>query len=262
MNVPDSLAYGVDPASPGDLHVRTLAGGLRVPPRPGRHVRFGRAGRPHVDLSVGADDQSVSRLHGEVTYRDNRWWLRNLGRQLVRLPRGQLMHSSTDPIPLAEGYTPLFIRGSGHRQHLVELYVAGHEDEVRAIRRQAVTIPPKVWHLDETELLLLVVLGERYLLYEESPRPLTYRQAEARLAYLRPEDRWRKNIIEDRIEAVRRRLHAAGFPYPLLHDDSDGRPYDNNLLHNLLRGLVESTTLVPPHLQLLETDLDLPPTRD
>ncbi|MFI7700103.1 FHA domain-containing protein [Nonomuraea sp. NPDC049480] len=255
MNVPQSLAYGVPPAHPGTLHVRTLAGGIKVGPRPGRHVRFGRAGRPHVDLSVGADDQSVSRLHGELTYHDNLWWLRNMGRQLVRLPRGQLMHTSTDPIPLAEGYTPLFIRGSGHRQHLVELYVAGHEGETHGNRHEIETIPPKMWELDDTERLLLVVLGERYLLYEESPRPLTYRQAKERLAYLRPEDNWRKNIIEDRIEVVRRRLHAAGFPYPLLHDQAAGRPYDNNLLHNLLRGLVESTTLVPPDLNLLESDL-------
>ncbi|MGV9377611.1 FHA domain-containing protein [Nonomuraea sp. NPDC003707] len=254
MSAPHSLAHGVDPAVPGTLHARTIMGGIRVAPRPGRHVRFGRDQRPTVDLRVGADDQSVSRLHAEATYEDSRWWLRNLGQQLVRLPRGQLMHSSTDPVPLAPGYTPLFIRGSGYRQHLVELYVTGAYGDTQADLHAAATTPPKIWGLSETERLLLVVLGERYLLYEEAPRPLTYNQAEARLAYLRPGEKWRAGIVEDRIEAVRHRLHAAGFTYPLRHDRSEGRPYDNNLLHNLLRGLVESTTLVPPDLDLLETD--------
>ncbi|WP_275307405.1 hypothetical protein [Streptomyces yunnanensis] len=37
-----------------------------------------------------------------------------------------------------------------------------------------------------------------------------------------------------------------------MHDTSAGRPSDNSLLHNLLKGLVESTTLVPPDLDLME----------
>ncbi|MEV4364513.1 FHA domain-containing protein [Nonomuraea sp. NPDC049625] len=250
-----SLAHGVGSALPGTLHARTIMGGIRVRPIPGRNVRFGRAERPDVDLSVGVDDQSVSRLHAEVTYRDERWWLRNVGWQLLRLPRGRLVHSSTDPIPLADGYTPLFIRGSGYRQHLVELYVTGEDGEPQTNRHRAETIPPRIWDLSDAERLLLVVLGEHYLLYEESPRPLTYKQAAERLAYLRPEEGWRTRTIENRIEIVRHRLDAGGFPYPLLHDKDAGRPYDNQLLHNLLRGLVESTTLVPPDLNLLESDL-------
>ncbi|WP_433440137.1 FHA domain-containing protein [Nonomuraea sp. CA-141351] len=260
MSVANSLAHGVEAAVPGTLHARTITGGIKVRPRPGRQVRFGRAKRPAVDLSVGTDDQSVSRLHAEVTYQDSYWWLRNMGRQLMRLPHGQMMHQSSDPIPLTAGYTPLFIRGSGYRQHLVELYVTGRYGDTQTDRHEAETIPPKIWEINAAERLLLVVLGERYLLYEEAPRPLTYKQAAARLAYLRPDDDWRANIIEDRIEAVRYRLHAGGFPYPLRHDKAEGRPYDNNLLHNLLRGLVESTTLVPPDLDLLESGLAHPGT--
>ena len=45
-------------------------------------------------------------------------------------PRGQLMHAPTEPIPLAAGYTPLFVKGSGFREHLVELFdVVGPTDE-------------------------------------------------------------------------------------------------------------------------------------
>jgi hypothetical protein len=253
MDSGDSLARGAAPASPGTLHVRSVTGRLKVPPRPGLTIRFGRGERPEVDLPVAEDDLRVSRRHGELTYRKRQWWLRNTGQQLVRLPHGRLMHATTEPIPLAAGYTPVFVKGSGYREHLVELYVTGHDEPVLVPRRQAATLPPKTWPLEEDERLLLVVLGQRYLLYEDGPRPLAYRQAAARLEYLRPGDNWNARRIEYKIEAVRRRLHSGGFPYPVMHDkDSGAVPSDNNLLHNLLKGLVESTTLVPPDLALMD----------
>ncbi|GCD93742.1 hypothetical protein [Embleya hyalina] len=53
------------------------------------------------------------------------------------------------------------------------------------------------------------------------------------------------------------RLDRAAFPYPLLHDrDSESVPSDNTLLHNLLTGLVESTTLAPPDLELMNAAPD------
>ncbi|MEK8170250.1 hypothetical protein NKH77_12335 [Streptomyces sp. M19] len=84
------------------------------------------------------------------------------------------------------------------------------------------------------------------------PRPLSYRRAAAQLDYLRPGDGWTQRKVEAVVAAVRRHLHAVGFPHPLLHDKDSGPPSDNRLLHNLLTGLVESTTLVPPDLDLLE----------
>jgi hypothetical protein len=252
MNNPASLARGVAPAGPGTLHARSVTGGIRVGPRPGLTIRFGRGERPDTDLAVGDDDLRVSRQHGELTYRGHQWWLRNTGRQLVRLPHGRLMHSSSEPIPLATGYTPLFVKGSGFREHLVELYVTGHDQPGLVPRRQAATLPPKIWPLDDDERLLLIVLGQHYLLYEDGPRPLSYRRAAAQLAYLRPDANWTERRIEHKIKDVRLRLQSAGFPHPLLHDKATGAPSDNNLLHNLLRGLVESTTLVPPDLELMD----------
>lgn len=255
MNGPASLARGVDPAGPGTLHARSVAGGIKVTPRPGRTIRFGRGEHPETDLPVGDDDLRVSRRHGELTYRKNLWWLRNTGRQLVRLPHGRLMHASSEPIPLATGYTPLFVKGSGYREHLVELYVTGHDEPGLVPRRRMDTLPPKVWPLDDDERLLLVVLGQHYLLYEDGPRPLSYRRAAAQLGYLCPDANWSERRIEHRIVAVRRRLQNAGFPHPLLHDKESGAPSDNNLLHNLLKGLVESTTLVPPDLELMDDEV-------
>ncbi|MFC5212763.1 FHA domain-containing protein [Streptomyces coerulescens] len=258
MPLSASLARGVAPTTPGTLHARTVTGELSAPPRPGLTVRFGRGEKPEVDLGVGVDDLRVSRRHGELTYRQGMWWLRNTGRQLVRLPRGRMMHLSTEPVPLATGYTPLFVKGSGYREHLVELYVAGHDDQGPVSRRQAETIRPETWALDDDERLLLVVLGQRYLLYEEEPRPLSYATAAKQLGYLRPDANWTERRIEHRIEVVRKRLDRTGFRYPLLHDKAQGRPGDNSLLHNLIKGLVESTTLVPPDLDLMEDDADWP----
>lgn len=251
MNSPDSLARGAAPARPGTLHARSVAGGIKVAPQPGLTILFGRGERPEVHLPVGEDDLRVSRRHGELTYRKRQWWLRNTGRQLVRLPHGRLMHLSSEPVPLDTGYTPVFVRGSGYREHLVELYVTGH-DERSGPRRRAETLPPKVWPLDDEERMILVVMGQHYLMYEDGARPLTYRQTAEQLTYLRPDGRWTERRIEYRLVAVRRRLSDGGFPYPLLHDGDGGTPWDNNLLHNLLRGLVESTTLVPPDLELLD----------
>ncbi|MBF8173469.1 FHA domain-containing protein [Streptomyces olivaceus] len=262
MPLSASLARGVAPATPGVLHARTVTGELSAPPRQGLTVRFGRGEKPDVDLGVGVDDLRVSRRHGELTYRAGQWWLRNTGQQLVRLPRGRMMHLSSEPVPLTTGYTPLFVKGSGYREHLVELYVAGHDDQGPVSRRRAETARPQTWALDDDERLLLVVLGQRYLLYEEDPRPLTYAAAAKQFAYLRPDAGWNERKIEYRIEAVRRRLHRTGFRYPLIHDTSQGRPGDNSLLHNLIKGLVESTTLVPPDLDLMEDDAAWPDSAD
>ena len=78
MNSRDSLARGVAPSPPRTLHARSLAGSIRVAPQTGRTIRFGRENRPSVDLSVGEDDLRVSRRHGELIYRQDRWWLQPL----------------------------------------------------------------------------------------------------------------------------------------------------------------------------------------
>jgi hypothetical protein len=255
VNSPYTLARGTLPAVPGTLHARSVTGGIKIAPQAGRTVRFGRGERPDVDLPVGENDMRVSRSHGELTYRKGSWWLRNTGQQLVRLPHG-LMHMSTDPLPLAAGYTPLFVKGSGYREHLVELYVSGPDESAAVPRREAATLPPKIWPLRDDERLLLVVMGQHYLLYERGARPLTYRQTAQLLASLQPDGNWNERRIEYKIAALRQRLGGAGFPYPLAHDADAGAPWDNNLLHNLLTGLVESTTLVPPDLELMDEGFD------
>ncbi|WP_181790081.1 FHA domain-containing protein [Streptomyces phytophilus] len=251
MPLRESLARGAAPSPPGTLHARSVAGGIRVPPAAARVVRFGRD-KDEVDLCVGEDDLRVSRRHGELSYERSTWWLRNTGQQLVRLPRGRLMHLTTEPIPLAPGYTPLFVKGSGHREHLVELYVTDAGEGGRVPRHRAETLPPKRWTLTEQEKLVLVVLGQQYLQYESDPRPLSYRQAAELLAFLPAGAGITKRVIEHRVEDVRKRLEGGGFPYQVTRGDDGSGPSDSVLKHNLLRGLVESTTLVPTDLELLD----------
>ncbi|KAB8162878.1 FHA domain-containing protein [Streptomyces sp. 3MP-14] len=259
LDPPESLARLAaerKPAPPGTLHARTVSGSVRADPRSVRTVRFGRAGTPENELKVGGDDTGVSRRHGEVTFHDHGWWLRNTGQRLLRLPRGKLVHSSTDPVPLAPGYTPVFVRGFGYREHLVELYVADHDDAGPGARESADTIPPQRWPLDEAERLALIVLGQEYLRYDLEPRPLVYRRAVAQLAALQPQYGWTKRRVEERVGAVRRRLHRSGRVAAKLLREADDDASDATLMHNLLRELVDSTTLVPPDLTELELALD------
>lgn len=250
------LSAASEPARPGTLHARTVVGSVRADPLAGRTIRFGRGGEPETQLKVGVDDTGVSRRHGEVSYHDRGWWLRNTGQRLLRLPRGQLVHNSTDPVPLAPGYTPVFVRGFGYREHLVELYVTDHDDAGPSGRESADTVPPQRWPLDDAERLALVVLGQEYLRYDLEPRPLVYRRALAQLQALQPEYGWTKRRVEERVGAVRRRLHRSGRVQAKLVREADDDASDATLMHNLLRELVDSTTLVPPDLTELELALD------
>ncbi|WP_059008153.1 hypothetical protein [Streptomyces specialis] len=67
---------------------------------------------------------------------------------------------------------------------------------------------------------------------------------------------WTKHKIEERVGAVRSRLHHSGRVRTRLMRDEDDTACDATLMHNLLRELVDSTTLVPRDLTKLDHDLD------
>ncbi|MBB5957241.1 hypothetical protein FHS29_003834 [Saccharothrix tamanrassetensis] len=245
----ETLARGVPRTAPGAVVVLTLTGRVTVGPAEGRAICFGR-NRPEVDVCVGETDLRVSRRHGALTRRDGYWWVDNTGRLPIRLPGTRWLFRDEDPIPLPVGYTPLFIRGSRDREHLLELYVAGEDGGQPAVQHGAPTQPPRRWRLTEEERLLLVVLGQRYLLHEASPQPISRQQAAEVLAELRPDANWSVKRVEHMVHDVRARLSAQGV-YGLRRDEV-GEPVGNALNENLLRELVLSTTLVPPDLALLD----------
>jgi hypothetical protein len=244
-----SLAFGVPDSVPGTIYALAIAGGITIGPREGRTIVFGR-NRPEVHVCVGEDDRRVSRHHGVLTRRLDKWWVSNTGRLPVRFPGSRLLFTEDEPVPLAEGYTPLFVRGSGGREHLLELFVAGSDGQQPWSRHGDPTQPPKTWKLSDVERLALIVLGQRYLLHEAYPQPLSWRQAADHLTELQPDAAWGAKKVEHLIVAVRARLSKGGVPG--LTRDEVGEPVGNTLNHNLIRELMESTTLVPPDLRLLD----------
>jgi hypothetical protein len=244
-----SLVFGVPASQPGTIYALAVAGGIRLEPREGRTILFGR-NRPEVHVCIGEDDRRVSRHHGALTHHLGQWWVSTTGRCPVRLPGSRLLFAEDEPVPLAEGYTPLFVRGSGDREHLLEMFVAGSTGQQPGSCHGDLTQPPKTWKLSATERLALVVLGQRYLLHEAYPQPLAWRQAAEHLADLQPGVGWSAKKIEHLITAVRIRLSKGGIPG--LTREEVGEPIGNTLNHNLIRELMESTTLVPPDLHLLD----------
>lgn len=250
-----SLALGVPSSDPGTLYALSLNGGIAIGAKEGRTILFGR-NRPDVHVCVGEDDRKVSRQQGSLAFRDGNWWLVNTGKLPLRLPGSRLLFREEEPIPLGEGYTPMFLRGSGRREHLLELYVTGADGARPASRHRDATQPPRIWRLSDDERVALVVLGQRYLLHEEYPQPLTWREAAADLAELQPDADWTHKKVEHLVVAVRNRLSRGGVPG--LTREEVGEPVGNTLNDNLIRELMLSTTLVPPHLALLDDGTDLP----
>ena len=243
-----SLAHGVPRSARASVYVLSVAGGISVGPKEGRTLVFGR-NRPEVHVCVGEDDPRVSREHGRLVHRAGRWWIENTGRLPVRLPGGRLLFTAEEPVPLDEGYTPVFVRGSDEREHLLEVYVTGDDGGRPAARHRDATQQPVLFRLDDDERLVLVVLGQRYLLHEHRPQPLSWRQAADQLAELRPDAGWTPKRVEHAVTAVRTRMSRNGVPG--LTREEVGEPVGNALNDNLIRELVLSTTLVPPDLALL-----------
>ncbi|MGH8795286.1 MAG: FHA domain-containing protein [Stackebrandtia sp.] len=243
-----SLAFGVPTSPPGTIYALAIAGGIKLGPKEGREILFGR-NRPEVHVCLGENDRRVSRCHGRLTCRLDRWWVSNSGRVPLRLPGSRLLFAEDEPVPLAAGYTPLFVRGSSGREHLLELYVAGADGQRPLPQHDHATRPPKTWRLTPVERLALVVLGQRYLLHDAHPRPLTWRQAADQLAELEQDAGWSAKRVEHLVTAIRSRLSKGGVAG--LTRDEVGEPVGNTLNHNLIRELLESTTLVPPDLRLL-----------
>lgn len=246
-----SLELGVPSGQPGTLYALSLTGGIAIGPREGRTILFGR-NLPDVHVCVGEDDRKVSRQHGALSYRAGAWWLRNTGHLLLHLPGPFRLSNGDREVPLSEGYTPVVIRGTGDREHLLELYVTGVAGSRPSPRHRDVTQPPRRWQLDDDERLAVAVLGQRYLLGDRYPQPLTWRATASRLSELRPDAGWTTKKVEHKVSDLRTRLSRAGVPG--LTEDEVGQPVGNALNDNLIKELLLSTTLGPADVDLLGED--------
>ncbi|WP_280261400.1 hypothetical protein [Nocardia wallacei] len=252
------LARGVGDAAPGTISVLSTAGGVCGAPDEGNTIEFGR-NVEQVDVGVGQDDLRISRVHGSLAFRERCWQLSNTGSVPIRLPDARMVFEGEEPFPLCAGYTPMFIRGSHNREHLLEVYVTGPDGGLPTPRHEHVTDAPRPWPLEPNEKLVLVALGQRYLYQERWPQPWTWKETAALLAALQPEAGWTERHVADLVGRVRARLsdkrYARGCgrePVEGLTRDQVGEPIGNMLNHNLLHELTQSTTLVPRDLLLLD----------
>lgn len=244
----ESLIRGVSPVRPGTLVAQSIEGGITVAPKEGRMILFGREA-DEVHVCIGGDDLGMSRKHGVLTCENGRWWVRNVGRRPMRLPSGDL-YTNAEPVPLVDGYTPLFVGGTQDRQHLLELYVVGPDGDRPRARHADHTVVPPTWPLSDEELIVLVVLGQRYLRREPNPQPLSWQQAAEELDLLEPERGWRVKKVEHKVVKVRQRLSRRGVRGLLAAEVP--APVGNQLNDNLIRELVRTTTLVPTDLARLD----------
>ncbi|MFF1822989.1 FHA domain-containing protein [Kribbella sp. NPDC058245] len=242
-----SLAEVGRKALPRTIYVRSVAGELSVPPGEGHTIYFGR-NRPDVHVCVGEDDPRVSRRHGQLEFTNGQWWVTATGQLPIRFPKSQWLLPGDTAIPLTAGYTPLFIQGSQGREHLLEVYVA--EETKPVVRPQDPTQPPRSWTLTPDERLVLTVVGQRYLLNDLHPLPLSWRQAADQLAELAPEDGWSSKRVEHLVAGIRGRLSRDG--QAGLTREEVGEPVGNTLNDNLFTALMLSTTLTSADLRLLD----------
>lgn len=238
--------------APGTIYALALSSEFSAAPKKGRTIRFGRD-RRHVEVCVGEDDVRVSRQHGTVAFRDGRWWISNIGGGPIRLGSMGYLFPEADPLPLSDGYTPVFVAGAARRQglrerreHLIEMYVGTRP----AARHSESTPKADPWPLTRDDRLALLAIGQRYLYYDFHPQPLAYRTAAEQLAELDPEGGWTHTKVRRRVETVRSKLSAAGVPG--LTEDEIPPPVGNALNENLIKELILSATLVPRDLALLD----------
>lgn len=246
------FAFGMSSPAPRTIYALALSSEISAAPKGGRTIRFGRD-RPNVDVCVGEDDIRVSREHGTVAFRDSRWWISNSGKGPIRLGSMGYLFPGDEPLPLADGYTPVFVVGAARRQslrerreHLIEIYV-GKRPAARHAESTPGTYP---WPLASDDRLTLIALGQRYLYHDFHPHPLAYKEAAEQLAELDPEAGWTEARVRRRVENVRSKLSAAGVPG--LTEGEVGPPVGNALNENLIKELILSATLGPRDLALLD----------
>ncbi|TDD22006.1 FHA domain-containing protein [Nonomuraea diastatica] len=244
------LASGVPQAPVGTLFLMAAKGGLVAPPKYGFPLLFGR-NEPDVHLCVGAGDPCVSRCHGRLTCYGTEWWIRNEGRLPIRLPRSNLLVEGAE-VPLEPGYSPLFIRTGPRVEHLLEVWVVGGTADRPRAEPHDPTGPRQAWKLEPAERLVLTSLAQRYLRQEEYAQPLSWNQVSEELNALSGSARWTPHRAANVVERVRAAL--SGKEVRGLTRDEVGEPVGNALNHNLIVELLETTTLTPRDLALLNED--------
>jgi hypothetical protein len=199
-----------------------------------------------VHVCIGTDDPHVSRRHGTITRRHDRWMLANLGRLPIRFPGARLVLRG-ERVALDAAYTPLFIVGP-KQEHLLEVRIAAPAPVGPGTDQDAETRSRTTWPLSPVERLVLTCLSRRYLRQETAPQPLTWAQVAGELQELQPGEHWTWRRAAHIVTNVRKRLSPT---VPGLLEEELPPPVGNALNHNLIMELLVSTTLTTSDLHLL-----------
>lgn len=246
------LDGGVPPAPPGLIFVLGSEGGYAVP-RMTFTLLFGRD-RDDVHVPVGPADPYVSRVHGRIVGDGRDWWVHNDGN--LPIQNGETLILQGNSMLLSPGYTPLFIKSSQGRSHLLEVHIAGArpqggpEGPVKSME----TVQPETYDLTVVERAAVAALAQRYLLgHEKHPQPVSWQQVAEDLNRAMPEQAWTKKRVEHMVARIRERL--ASDPHRpvsgLRREEGIGEPVGNILNHNLIQALLLSGSLSVADLDLL-----------
>ncbi|GAA4913654.1 hypothetical protein LX16_2198 [Stackebrandtia albiflava] len=258
-----SLAAGVPrapegakdlPTAPrGTLFALGAGGGWAVPPRR-FELLFGRK-EDDVHIPLGVDDRQISRRQGRLTCHGEEWTVRNDGRLPMVFPGNSLLLSGQERV-ISASYTPVFVGDPEDRVHSLEIRLIGGKRTGPDCDTDDETSVSTVHRLSGVERLVLTSMARRYLLDLPRPRPQTWQDIANDLNRSSATDReWNDRSVARVVAKVRERLSTPGYPRPvagLLRDDSIGEPLGNALNDNLVREMLQSATLTPNDLRLLE----------
>ncbi|WP_236791048.1 hypothetical protein [Amycolatopsis sp. GM8] len=238
------------PAPAGTLFVLGESGGYAAAPVEGRSLVLGR-NSPDVHVTVGSLDWYVSREHATVRcVREGAgvsWLLRNGGRLPIRIPDVVAVlqqHEATLP----PGYTPLYIQGT--HLHVVEVLVSAGQRPGGPVRPETGTRELGLPVTDRERLVLVALL--RYVLARaDNAHPLSWKETSRVLNEVPGQRGWTERKAENVVDGIRHKLTGLGIA-GLTTDTAAPEAIKGNLM----RALLDSATLVPPDLRLLQSTVE------
>lgn len=256
-----SLAAGVPAAPPeedplptpplGTVFALSAHLGWAVPPRR-FELLFGRD-EENVNIPLGVKDQRISRCHGRLICHGGEWTMRNEGRLPMLFPGDTMLLQGQERL-VEDAYTPVYIGNPRDEVHFLEVRVIGGRRPDGEATPEDETAVPVVHKLSAIERLVIASLAQRYLRGVAHPQPVSWKRVAEDMERLPgPHDRdWNERTVARVVASVRERLSAPGYRhrvYGLRRSEVFGEPLGNALNDNLIRALLQSTTLAPGDIE-------------
>jgi hypothetical protein len=256
-----SLAAGVPEAPPeedplppppkGTVFALSAHLGWAVPPRP-FELLFGRD-EDNVNIPLGVKDHRISRCHGRLICHGSEWTMRNEGRLPMLFPGDTMLLTGQERL-IDDAYTPVYIGNRRDEVHFLEVRIIGGKRPDGEATPADETAVPVVHRLSPTERLVIASLAQRYLRGLPHPQPVAWKRVAEDMDRLpgQKDRQWSERMAARVVAGVRERLSAPGYKhrvYGLRRSEVFGEPLGNALNDNLIRALLQSTTLTPGDIE-------------